>query len=87
MDCIKISHIFPDQEIIAELAKKSSSNVPFQKLYPRRKTTYMPRHTASYGPIKMTCEKIHQNNMLEAPASRPLISCNSASNPTHSDAL
>jgi hypothetical protein len=35
----------------------------------------MQRHTASYGPFNMTCEKIHQNNTVKASASPLLISC------------
>jgi len=71
----------------AVLAKKASTNFPFGWLKGRLKTTYMPRHTASYDPFNMTCENINQNITLKAPASRPLISCKSSPNPTHSAAL
>jgi hypothetical protein len=69
------------------MAKKPPPNVPLGRLKRRLKTTYMPRHTASYDPLNMTCKNINQNMRLKAPASRPLISCISALNPTHSAAL
>ena len=59
-------HYFPDQEIIAALAKKSPSNVLFGKLRPRLKTTYMPRHTARYCLINMTYKNINQSNTKNA---------------------
>jgi hypothetical protein len=65
----------------------ASKQVRVMSVSTRLMPTYMPRHTASYDPFNMTYKNITQNIMLKARASRPLISCKTLFNPTHSVSL